>query len=87
MSQNEETAAQVRALIVTQLGVDEDAVVDDANLIDDLGGDSLDMVEMIMTAEEQFGVEITDDEAEEMRTVADAIRLIGEKVAAKAPVA
>ena len=84
MSQNEETAARVRALIVTQLGVDEDAVVDDADLIDDLGGDSLDMVEMIMTAEEQFGVEITDDEAEDMKTVADAIRLIDGKLGASA---
>ncbi len=84
MSQNEDTAARVRALIVTQLGVDEDAVVDDADLIDDLGGDSLDMVEMIMTAEEQFGVEISDDEAEEMKTVGDAIRLIDGKLGAPA---
>lgn len=84
MSQNEDTAARVRALIVTQLAVDEDAVTDEANLIDDLGGDSLDIVEMIMTAEETFGVEITDDEAEEMRTVGDAVRLIDGKLAARA---
>lgn len=85
MSQNEDTAARVRALIVTQLQVDEDAVVDSADLIDDLGGDSLDMVEMIMTAEEQFGVEITDDEADGMRSVGDAIRLIEGKLGAKTP--
>lgn len=84
MSQNEDTAARVRALIVTQLAVDEDAVTDEATLIDDLGGDSLDIVEMIMTAEETFGVEITDDEAEEMRTVGDAVRLIDGKLAARA---
>lgn len=84
MSQNEETAARVRALIVTQLAVDEDAVTDEASLIDDLGADSLDLVEMIMTAEEQFGVEITDDEAEGMTTVGDTIRLIGGKLGAPA---
>lgn len=83
MSQNEEIAARVRALIATQLGVDEDATTHDADLIDDLGGDSLDMVEMIMTAEEQFSIEITDDEADGMRTVGDAIELIDGKLGAK----
>lgn len=80
MSQNEEIAPRVRALITTQLAVDEDAVTDEACLIDDLGGDSLDIVELIMTAEETFGCEITDDEADELKTVGDAIRLIEGKV-------
>jgi acyl carrier protein len=86
MSENEDTAARVRNLIVNHLGVDDDAATDEARICDDLGADSLDCVELIMTAEEQFGCEITDDEAEKVATVGDAIKLIGDKLGAKTPV-
>lgn len=63
--------AKLKDLICEQLGVDEDRVKLEASFIDDLGADSLDIVELIMTMEEKFGLEIPDDEAEKLRTVGD----------------
>ena len=67
---------KVKAVIVEQLGVDEDQVTLDASFSDDLGADSLDTVELIMAFEEEFGVEIPDDAAEKIATVNDAIAYI-----------
>ena len=64
---------RVRDLIVDQLGVSADEVKKEASFIDDLGADSLDTVELIMAFEEEFGIEIPDEDAEKMGTVGDAI--------------
>jgi len=68
--------AKVKEIIVEQLNVEEDAVVADASFIDDLDADSLDTVELIMAFEEEFGLEIPDEEAEKIKTVGDAIEHI-----------
>ena len=67
---------KVKAIIVDQLGVDEDAVTMEASFLEDLGADSLDIVELIMALEEEFDVEIPDEEAEKISTVADAVNYI-----------
>jgi acyl carrier protein len=69
-------AERVRTIVVHQLVVDPDDVVDSASFIDDLGADSLDMVEMAIKFEREFGLEITDDAAESILTVGDAIRFL-----------
>ena len=66
-------AEQVKQIIVEQLGVDEGEVTPSASFIDDLGADSLDNVELVMAFEEEFDLEIPDEEAEKIRTVQDAI--------------
>jgi acyl carrier protein len=67
---------QVKNLIVEQLGVSLDEVVPTASFVDDLGADSLDLVELVMMLEEQFGGEIPDEDAEKIQTVQDAIDYI-----------
>ena len=67
---------RVKSIIVEQLGVDADEVTADASFVEDLGADSLDQVELIMAFEEEFGVEISDDEAEKIRKVKDAVEYI-----------
>ena len=67
---------RVRKIIVEQLGVDEDDVTLDSSFIDDLGADSLDIVELIMALEEEFDLEIPDSEAEKITTVGDAVEYI-----------
>ena len=67
---------KVREIIVDQLGVDEQQVTADAAFIDDLGADSLDTVELVMALEEEFDVEIPDEEAEKISKVQDAINYI-----------
>ncbi|MFZ2087727.1 MAG: acyl carrier protein [Desulfobaccales bacterium] len=67
---------KVSALVAEKLGVDRAEVTPDAVFIDDLGADSLDLVELIMAMEEEFGFEIADDEAEKLRTVGDVINFI-----------
>jgi len=74
---------RVKAIIAEQLGVKPEEVVPEASFIDDLGADSLDTVELIMALEEEFGVEIPDEDAEKMTTVGDAIKYIETKSAAK----
>ncbi|WP_213737446.1 acyl carrier protein [Bradyrhizobium sp. dw_411] len=69
-------AERVRTIVVDQLIVDPDDVVDTANFIDDLGADSLDMVEMAIKFEREFGFEITDDAAEFILTVGDAVKFL-----------
>lgn len=65
-------------LIVDQLGVDADSVKEDAHFIDDLGADSLDTVELVMAFEEEFDIEIPDEDAEKLETVGDAIKYLNE---------
>ncbi|MGI6085957.1 MAG: acyl carrier protein [Acetivibrionales bacterium] len=67
---------KVKDIIVEQLGVDEDEVKMDSSFIDDLGADSLDIVELIMALEEEFELEIPDKEAEKIATVGDAVEYI-----------
>ena len=67
---------KVRTIIVEQLGVDEGEVTPTASFIDDLGADSLDIVELVMALEEGFGIEIPDEDAEKITTVKDAIGYI-----------
>jgi acyl carrier protein len=67
---------KVKEIIVDQLGVDEDLVVMDASFIEDLGADSLDIVELIMSMEDEFGVDIPDTDAEKIATVKDAVDYI-----------
>ncbi len=64
---------KVRDVISNQLGVSLNEVVPEASFVDDLGADSLDLVELVMAMEEQFGVEIADEDAEKLRTVQDVI--------------
>lgn len=71
---------RVKNLVITQLGVDAAKVANDSSFIDDLGADSLDTVELVMAFEEEFGIEIPDEDAQKMRTVADAISYLKEKV-------
>ncbi len=67
---------KVKSIIVDQLGVEESEVTPEASFVDDLGADSLDIVELVMAFEEQFGLEIPDEDAEKISTVADAVRYI-----------
>ena len=70
------TEEKVRSIIVEQLGVDEDEVTMEASFTDDLGADSLDIVELVMAFEEEFGIEIPDEDAEKIATVKDAVHYI-----------
>lgn len=71
-----ETFAKVRDITVEQLSVEAEEVKMDSAFIDDLGADSLDIVELIMAFEEEFGIEIPDENAEKIRTVEDAVKFI-----------
>ncbi|MFT5089321.1 MAG: acyl carrier protein [Candidatus Latescibacterota bacterium] len=72
------TEERVRDLVVEQLGVSQDQVTPQASFIDDLGADSLDTVELVMAFEEEFGVDIPDEDAEKMTSVGDAIKYLEE---------
>jgi len=74
------TYERLKKIIVEQLGVEEEEVVPSASFVDDLNADSLDLVELIMSFEEEFGMEISDEEAEKIITVQDAIDYIREHV-------
>lgn len=73
------TFEKVRDITVEQLSVDADEVKMESSFIDDLGADSLDIVELIMAFEEEFEVEIPDEKAEKIRTVADAVKMLEKK--------
>src|SRR5438132_11398795 len=72
------TFERLKKIVVEQLGVDEDEVKPEASFVDDLNADSLDLVELIMSLEEEFGTEISDEDAEKIRTVQDAADYIDE---------
>ena len=74
--EREELLEKVKAVIVDQLNVEEDDVTEDASFVDDLGADSLDIVELVMALEEEFGISIPDEEAESIKTVGDAANYI-----------
>ena len=71
-------ADRVKKIVIEHLGVEAEKVTEGASFIDDLGADSLDIVELVMAFEEEFGVEIPDDAAEKINTVGDANRYIEE---------
>ncbi len=71
---------RVKKIIVDQLGVNEDQVVQDASFVDDLGADSLDTVELVMALEEEFGIEIPDEDAEKIKTVSNVVDYVNEHV-------
>lgn len=71
-------AEKVKKMIVEQLGVSEAEVIPEAKFIDDLGADSLDIVELVMALEDEYGIEIPDEDAEKIETVGDAIKYIEE---------
>jgi acyl carrier protein len=72
------TFERVSQIVVEQLGVDESQVVTEASFVDDLGADSLDIVELIMALEEDFDIEIPDEDAEKLKTINDAVKYIEE---------
>jgi acyl carrier protein len=72
------TYERLKKIIVEQLGVDEEAVTTDASFGEDLNADSLDLVELIMSLEEEFGMEISDEDAEKIQKVSDAVEYIEE---------
>ena len=76
MSENIEQ--KVKEIIVDQLSVNEEQVTIEARFIDDLGADSLDTVELVMAFEEEFGIEVPDEEAEKLQTVGDVVKYISE---------
>ncbi|MCX7925297.1 MAG: acyl carrier protein [Fimbriimonadales bacterium] len=80
---NQEIFERVQKVIVEQLGVDENAVTPEASFIDDFNADSLDLVELVMAFEQEFDVSISEEESEQVRTVADAVRLLTEKLQAE----
>ena len=71
---------KVKKIIVEQLGVDESEITENASFIDDLGADSLDTVELIMAFEEEFGIEIPDEEAEKLTSVGVAMKYLETKI-------
>ena len=74
-----DVAQKVKQIIAEQLGVKIEEVTDTASFVDDLGADSLDTVELVMALEEEFGIEIPDEDAEKMTSVGESIRYIEEK--------
>ena len=75
---SEPIEARVREIIINELGLEPEKVTDDASFVEDLGADSLDTVELVMAFEEEFGLDIPDEDAEQMRTVGDAIKYLRE---------
>lgn len=74
-----EVPGKIKEVIVEQLGVDAERVVANANFIDDLGADSLDIVELVMAMEEEFDIEIPDEDAERLKTVEDVVNYLKSK--------
>jgi acyl carrier protein len=79
-----DVAERVKKIVVENLGVEAEKVVETASFIDDLGADSLDIVELVMAFEEEFGCEIPDDAAEQIQTVGDAVKFLEKSAASTA---
>jgi acyl carrier protein len=71
---------RLRKIIAEQLGVSEEEVVPDASFIDDLNADSLEMVDLIISLEEEFGIQVSDEDAEKIKTVRDAIEYLHDRI-------
>ena len=71
-----ESIDKIKKIIVDQLGVDESKITENSSFVDDLGADSLDIVELIMAFEEEFDIEIPDEDAEKIKTVGDAVKYL-----------
>jgi acyl carrier protein len=78
-----DAANKVKTIIAEQLGVKPEEVTPEASFVEDLGADSLDTVELVMALEEEFGIEIPDEDAEKMTTVGEAVKYIEDKLAKK----
>jgi acyl carrier protein len=76
------TFERVKAIVVDQLGVEEDEVTENASFVEDLGADSLDVVELVMALEEEFGIQIPEEDAEKIQTVGQAVQYIEEHLQA-----
>ncbi len=72
----EALSERVNSIVTDQLGVDKESLSPEANLLDDLGADSLDVVELVMALEEEFGIEVPDDDVENIRTIRDILKYI-----------
>ena len=75
---SEDVSSKVKKIVADHLGIDEAKVTEESSFIDDLGADSLDTVELVMAFEEEFGIDIPDDDAEKMQTVGDAMKYLEE---------
>jgi acyl carrier protein len=71
-----DTLNRIKKIVLEQLNAEESAITESASFIDDLGADSLDIVELVMALEDEFGIDIPDEEAEKLKTVGDAIKYI-----------
>ena len=76
----EELSSKIKSVVVDKLGVKPEQVTDDANFIDDLGADSLDLVELVMALEDEFDVEIPDEDAETLKTVKTVLEYVQSKI-------
>jgi len=79
MAQDQEILDKVKEMVASQLGKSQDEISPESSFIEDLGADSLDLVELIMSMEDEFGLEISDEDAESIITVQDAINFISER--------
>jgi len=77
-------AERVKSIIAAQLGVNENEIKPESSFVEDLGADSLDTVELVMALEEEFSIEIPDEDAEKMTTVGEAVKYIENKISTKA---
>jgi acyl carrier protein len=73
------TESKVKEIIINELGVEPEKVTLEASFVEDLGADSLDTVELVMAFEEEFGIEIPDEDAEQLQTVGDAVKYLNDK--------
>ena len=79
-----DNAQKVRDIIETELGVEREKLTDEASFIEDLGADSLDIVELVMEFEKEFNIDIPDEDAEKLRTVCDAVGYLNQKMGSPA---
>ena len=80
----QQVTEKVNSIIVERLGVDNSSLVPEANLLDDLGADSLDVVELVMALEEEFNIEVPDEDVEGIRTIGDIVQYVGARIEANA---
>ena len=80
----QQLSEKVTSIIGERLGVENASLVPEANLLDDLGADSLDVVELVMALEEEFGIEVPDEDVEGIRTIGDIVQYVGSRVEASA---